>query len=306
MMFNNTVFNTIDNGIIILDENLKILAWNRWLEIRTNILESDLKNKNICEQFSYIDGKKLKRKVKAALITRNPSYFNVNPHKHLIKIKINSINSNYKYMQQDITTVPYDIEKKIVSLYIYDKNVLCEINLKLERANKELLDLSNKDYLTKVYNRRYFNDYSEKAIELINRNNQDLSIIAIDIDRFKKINDTFGHNMGDEVLIKVANILRSSIRKSDIVARFGGEEFVILLINASLDEATSIAEKIRVTIEKTIIKVDNREIRITSSFGVATLNKENNEEITTTLQRADDLLYIAKKHGRNEVVNSIV
>ena len=142
--------------------------------------------------------------------------------------------------------------------------------------------------------------------ELINRNNQDLSIIAIDIDRFKKINDTFGHNMGDEVLIKVANILRSSIRKSDIVARFGGEEFVILLINASLDEATSIAEKIRVTIEKTIIKVDNREIRITSSFGVATLNKENNEEITTTLQRADDLLYIAKKHGRNEVVNSIV
>ncbi|NVJ52070.1 MAG: diguanylate cyclase [Campylobacteraceae bacterium] len=305
MKFNDTVFNTIDNGIIILDENLNILAWNRWLEIRTNILNADIENKNICEEFSYIDEKKLKRKVKAALITKNPSYFNVDPHKYLIKIRINSINSYYDFMQQDVTIVPYDLEKKIVCLYIYDKTALREINLKLEIANRELTDLTNKDYLTKVYNRRYFNEYSEKALELAKRNEQNISIIAVDIDRFKKINDNYGHNVGDEVLIEVASIFRNSIRKSDIVARFGGEEFIILLINAKLDEATAIAEKMRIKIENTAVEVDNNRIDVTASFGVATLNKEGNESIETTLKRADDLLYIAKKHGRNEVVNSL-
>ncbi|RXK06607.1 sensor domain-containing diguanylate cyclase [Halarcobacter bivalviorum] len=305
MRSNDTIFNTIDNGIIILDENLNILAWNRWLEIRTNILKEEVIDKSICDKFSYIDEKRLKRKVKAALVTKSPSYYNVDPHKYLIKIKINSINSSYDLMQQDVTIVPYDIENKIVCLYIYDKTALCEINSKLERANTELVDLTNKDYLTKVYNRRYFNDYSKKAIELAKRNNQDISVVAIDIDRFKKINDTFGHTVGDEALITVANILRSNIRKSDIVSRFGGEEFVMLLNNASLTEATVIAEKIRVIIEDTIIKVGDKEIDITASFGVATLNKENDENISITLQRADDLLYLAKKHGRNEVVNSL-
>lgn len=304
MRSNDTIFNTIDNGIIILDENLNILAWNRWLEIRTNILKEEVIDKSICDKFSYIDEKRLKRKVKAALVTKSPSYYNVDPHKYLIKIKINSINSSYDLMQQDVTIVPYDIENKIVCLYIYDKTALCEINSKLERANTELVDLTNKDYLTKVYNRRYFNDYSKKAIELAKRNNQDISVVAIDIDRFKKINDTFGHTVGDEALITVANILRSNIRKSDIVSRFGGEEFVMLLNNASLT-ATVIAEKIRVIIEDTIIKVGDKEIDITASFGVATLNKENDENISITLQRADDLLYLAKKHGRNEVVNSL-
>lgn len=305
MKFNDIIFNTIDNGIIVLDKNLKVIAWNMWLEIRTNISKEDIENKNICEKFPYINEKKLKRKIKAALITKSPSYFNVDPHQNLIKIKINSINSSYKYMQQDVTIVPYNIEEGIVCLYIYDKTSLCEINSKLQRANDELIDLSNKDYLTKTYNRRYFDDYARKIIELARRNQQNISVIAVDIDRFKKINDTFGHSVGDEVLIAVSNILKTHIRQSDIAARFGGEEFVILLYNSNLEEATKVAEKIRVLIENTIIRIGKEEVNITASFGVATLNSEKNEDIYITLQRADDLLYLAKKHGRNLVVNSL-
>lgn len=305
MKFNDIIFNTIDNGIIVLDKNLKVIAWNMWLEIRTNISKEDIENKNICEKFPYINEKKLKRKIKAALITKSPSYFNVDPHQNLIKIKINSINSSYKYMQQDVTIVPYNIEEGIVCLYIYDKTSLCEINSKLQRANDELIDLSNKDYLTKTYNRRYFDDYARKIIELARRNQHNISVIAVDIDRFKKINDTFGHSVGDEVLIAVSNILKTHIRQSDIAARFGGEEFVILLYNSNLEEATKVAEKIRVLIENTIIRIGKEEVNITASFGVATLNSEKNEDIYITLQRADDLLYLAKKHGRNLVVNSL-
>ena len=305
MNFDNTIFDTIDNGIIILDENLNILAWNRWLEIRTNLSNEELENKNICKEFPYIDQKKLKRKVKVALVTKSPAYFNVDPHQHLIKIRINSINTSYEYMQQDVTIVPYKLEKKLVCLYIYDKTALCEINSKLERANEKLVDLSNKDYLTKVYNRRYFNDYAKRALELAKRNNQELSVVAIDIDRFKSINDSFGHTVGDEVLVIISNILKDAIRRSDIVARFGGEEFILLLNNASLKDASVIAQKIRKIIEETTIKIDDNEIKVTASFGVATFNNKSEDDISSTLQRADDLLYLAKKHGRNKVVNSL-
>ena len=143
------------------------------------------------------------------------------------------------------------------------------------------------------------------SLELAKRNEQKLSIIAIDIDHFKKINDTYGHSVGDEVLITIANILKQNIRKSDIVSRFGGEEFVILLNNASLDDATSIAEKIRVTIENSSIDIEGTVIKVTSSFGVASYNKDRENSIETVIKRADDLLYIAKKHGRNQVVNSL-
>ena len=124
-----------DKFIIVqfLDEDLNILAWNKWLEVRTNKKSSEMIGKNICKEFEYINENKLKRKIKSVLITNNPSYYSVDPHRFLIDIKVNTIvNKVFESMQQDITIVPYDIEKKLVCLYIYDNTKLCEINYKLE------------------------------------------------------------------------------------------------------------------------------------------------------------------------------
>jgi len=299
---NNIIFNTIDNGIIILDEELNIRAWNKWLEIKTDIKSDDICNKNICEKFPYIDEKKLKRKIKSVLITKNSAFFSVEPHKYLIKIKSNIIIGKiFEFMRQAVTIVPYDIEKKMVCLYIYDHTKLYESSEKLKKLNIDLKELSTRDPLTHLHNRRYFSDFSQRMQNLSNRYNHDISIIILDIDNFKYINDNFGHSIGDKVIISLGNVLTENIRKSDVAARYGGEEFIILLYNASLDFASKIAENIRKDISSLKINVKNENIKYTASFGVAQFNSEMDSDLESTIHRADKALYLSKINGKNRV-----
>jgi len=304
---NNIIFNTVNNGIIILDEDLNVLAWNKWLEIYTKIKEKDIVSKNICKYFPYINEKKLKRKAKTVLVTNNPSFLSLNTNRYLINIPVSNItNTVFESMQQDITILPYDIEKKYICIYIYDNTLMCEINQKLENANEELVDMSHRDPLTQIFNRRYFSEQSKKIKSFSQRNNNiPFSIITLDIDKFKKINDTYGHLVGDEVIIKVAHIIEAEVRTSDIVARFGGEEFVMLLQDCNLDDAYKVAEKVREDIEKTSISVHiDTEVKFTVSIGVAQFSEVDNNNIELTLSRADEALYKAKNIGRNKTVVS--
>lgn len=303
---NNIIFNTIDNGIIVLDRDLNILAWNNWLEIRTHIKAEDIINKNICEEFDYINVKKLTRKVKSVLITKNPSFYTVDPHQYLLKIKSNSIvNKIYELMQQDITIVPYDAQKGYVCLYIYDNTNFCEINYKLEELNSELKALSYTDPMTQAYNRRYFYEQSSKMLSLAKRDKHEICIIMLDIDKFKNINDDYGHSVGDEIIIMLANELKEHVRTSDIVARFGGEEFVVFLYNTNLDNAEIIAEKMRNDIEKLKLKLSHEvTLGFTVSLGVAKYSDVLDlHDIEHTITRADKCLYIAKENGRNKSVS---
>ena len=186
---NNIIFNTVNNGIIILDEDLNVLAWNKWLEIYTKIKEKDIVSKNICKYFPYINEKKLKRKAKTVLVTNNPSFLSLNTNRYLINIPVSNItNTVFESMQQDITILPYDIEKKYICIYIYDNTLMCEINQKLENANEELVDMSHRDPLTQIFNRRYFSEQSKKIKSFSQRNNNiPFSIITLDIDKFKKL-----------------------------------------------------------------------------------------------------------------------
>lgn len=301
---NDVIFNTINNGIILLDEELNILAWNNWLEIRTSIKKKDILNKNICDEFPYINKSKLKRKIKSVLITTNPSFYSVDPHKYLIKIKTNTIvDKVFDNMRQDITIVPYDLDNKYVCLYIYDNTKFYETSSKLEKLNNELVELSNRDPMTHLYNRRYFSEVSSKMLNLANRSNHTLSAIVLDIDNFKDINDNYGHAIGDKVIIATARSLENNVRKSDIVSRFGGEEFVILLYNVSLENLEIIAEKIRENIEELEIETNNDLIEFTISLGATQYDSNLDvNNIEYTLNRADKALYEAKETGKNKVI----
>jgi len=304
---NNIIFNTVNNGIIILDDDLNVLAWNKWLEIFTKVKEKDILGKNICTYFPYINEKKLKRKAKTVLVTKNPSYLSLDTNRYLIDIPVSNVtNTIYSSMQQDITILPYDLEKKLICIYIYDNTLMCEINYKLEKANEELIDMSHRDPLTQIFNRRYFAEQSKKIKSFSQRNNNiPFSIITLDIDKFKNINDTYGHLVGDEVIIKVAHIIEEEVRTSDIVARFGGEEFVMLLQDCDLNNSYKVAEKVRQDIAKTSIKVHiDTEVKFTVSIGVAQFNESDNNNIELTLSRADEALYQAKNSGRNKTIVS--
>jgi len=303
---NNLIFNTVNNGIIILDEKLTVLAWNNWLEISTKVKEEDIVGKNLCEYFPYINEKKLKRKAKTVLITKNPTFLNNSTNNYLINIPVSNVtNKVFESMQQDITILPYDLEKKHICIYVYDNTQMCEVNQKLGLVNEELNDMSHRDPLTQIFNRRYFAEQSEKIKSYSQRNSIAFSIITLDIDKFKDINDAHGHLVGDEVIIKVAKSIEKEVRESDIVARFGGEEFVMLLQDCDIKNAYKVAEKTRKKIENTSVEMDSGEkVKFTVSLGVAQFCPEDKGNIESTLSRADSVLYEAKNLGRNQTVVS--
>ncbi|MBU1217435.1 diguanylate cyclase [bacterium] len=171
----------------------------------------------------------------------------------------------------------------------------------LEDIQKELKTLASTDPMTKLYNRRYFTDISLNFCKISQREKKPLSIIMLDIDKFKNINDTYGHTVGDLVLINLAELLQKSLRKSDIICRHGGEEFVVLLPETDLQGAAVVAEEIRKSVEKAIVQIEKNTIKFTISLGVSEINFEQEQSIEQALNRADEAMYESKNSGRNRV-----
>lgn len=169
-----------------------------------------------------------------------------------------------------------------------------------ERTNQELSVLSVTDKLTQVYNRGKLDSVLQHEISRAKRYNQDLSVILLDIDHFKRVNDLFGHGVGDSVLVGMATILQDSIRETDTIGRWGGEEFLIILPQTGHKQAFEVAEKIRQAISSKQFTVAGH---LTASFGVTRFIPEESEE--DVLARADTALYEAKNTGRDRVVLSL-
>lgn len=166
----------------------------------------------------------------------------------------------------------------------------------------ELKELAVRDQLTTLYNRRYFFDVVQNFISLAKRENTPLSLMMIDIDDFKSINDTYGHGTGDLVIKLLASILIEHTRDSDIIARIGGEEFVVLLTNTAKNVAIKVANKIREFTQNQAIKTDEeKSINFTISIGVDSVKTKDEQQIEEALARADKALYKAKHRGKNRV-----
>ena len=173
---------------------------------------------------------------------------------------------------------------------------LREMNNILISKNKKYETMASTDPLTGLYNRFKFSElYFLEYTAMIQRDS-DMSIILLDIDFFKRINDTYGHNIGDQVLIQVSHVLLKTLRSIDIVCRWGGEEFVVLLPAASVQNAVYLSEKLRVYIEELEIDIVGK---ITASFGVSQVRED--DDIEDAIARADKALYIAKNSGKNRV-----
>ena len=191
----------------------------------------------------------------------------------------------------------FDIEEdcKRLSLAAF----ICGLTLESDM----FLDDSQRDKLTDLKNRMgFYSDYSGKYEPLLNAvgEKKPLSMIMCDIDFFKKVNDTYGHNAGDAVLAYVAKTLRDSIRDNDGAYRWGGEEFILVLPGADLQSAANVAERIRSRVEASVITFEGTDIHVTMSFGCAEMAAELNAE--ENIEVADGRLYTAKESGRNRVI----
>ncbi len=167
--------------------------------------------------------------------------------------------------------------------------------------HEEIYRLTTIDGLTQVYNKRYFIETLEREIGRAQRYRRDLSLIMFDIDNFKAINDTYGHLAGDHVLKQLASVIKSRIRREDILSRYGGEEFAIVLPEIDAYNSVQFAEKIRKLIEKAVFKFEDTEIPITISIGVTSISPDVREP-PDFIKIADANLYEAKAQGRNKVV----
>jgi two-component system, cell cycle response regulator len=221
--------------------------------------------------------------------------------------------SNNKHWTQDIETLEHD--KRLVSINDRQQSTKTfVVNIKKVAINNhkictfsEITHIATKkkelelkayiDELTQIPNRAKFNECFMAEMERFQRYHQDLSLIMFDIDHFKKFNDTYGHQLGDDILFELAQLVCNRVRTTDMFARWGGEEFVILLANTASNSAISFGESMRESIETHLFK---DKLRLSCSFGVATSIKDDSQE--SLLKRADDALYQAKEGGRNKVV----
>ncbi|MFP2933758.1 diguanylate cyclase [Pyxidicoccus sp. 3LG] len=165
----------------------------------------------------------------------------------------------------------------------------------------EIYRLTTMDGLTQIYNRRYFDEQLDRELSRSRRYERVLSLVLLDIDHFKHVNDQYGHLAGDSVLKQLASTVRTKIRREDVFARYGGEEFAILLPEVSLGGTRQLAEKVRKLVEKQRFEFDRQAIPVTVSLGVATLEPQHREP-GDLVRSADERLFEAKSAGRNRVV----
>jgi two-component system cell cycle response regulator len=171
----------------------------------------------------------------------------------------------------------------------------------LESSRRALAEQATTDPLTRLRNRRAFFENGARALASARRYVSDLSVVLLDIDHFKKINDTYGHQAGDDALVAVARILTGMIRTEDTCARIGGEEFAILLPGTNRLGAAVLAERIRAAIERERFIVGDKVVPITASIGIASFGVDPAESIDQLLGAADNRLYLAKRNGRNRI-----
>ena len=177
-------------------------------------------------------------------------------------------------------------------------------NLDLLMQNRTLSEISARDSLTGLYNRWYVMEKIDSEMNRALRHGSPMSVLMLDLDHFKKVNDSFGHSVGDEVLKVVGQVLRESCRVYDVAGRYGGEEFCVVLPETRVGNTKQVAERIRSRLASTELPVGSSSITVTASIGVAGMDSVSDEGVVSAaalLDRADRALYAAKHHGRNRV-----
>lgn len=208
------------------------------------------------------------------------------------------ISSQFNFSEEMLDEIQKNIEEIISNFPVPEDNKL-DVIKKINFMYSQTRYLSLTDALTGLYNRRHFNAELEREFMRSKRYGGDLCIAIIDIDFFKKINDTYGHLCGDYVLKEVAYLILENFRKTDMVFRYGGEEFVVLMTETSLENSLIPLERLRKTIENNNFIFKGEKIKVTISIGAETNHTESTEEF---LNNADKALYKAKQNGRNQTV----
>ncbi len=299
------VLGRIDMGIVLVDRQLRIVYWNGFMEIATGLRREQAIGSNILDLSPELPRRWLSKKLQAVFLLGNYAFTSWRERPHLLRMSHNRpITGGIDSMRQDCTFFPLrgsDGDVELVCLTIRDVTDTAIIEGRLEEALRDIEILSNQDALTGLCNRRRMEEQLEQEVARARRYDTPLAAILLDLDNFKRINDSFGHLCGDQVLREVSRLVCETVRTADICSRYGGEELALILPSTALKGALELAERLRLSIEAASISFQNQEIRVTTSAGVSQLS-DTCRVPYDLLDQADQALYVAKQQGRNRVV----
>ncbi|MAS65282.1 GGDEF domain-containing protein [Halopseudomonas aestusnigri] len=298
------IVQSIDVGVVVLDRDYNVEVWNSFMENHSGVSAEQASRHSLFELFPEIDQSWFTHKVETAVMLGTRAFTIWEQRPNLVHFKsYQPITGLADEMYQNVTILPLRSatgKTDHVCLIIYDVTGVAVNKRQLESANTKLQELALRDGLTGLLNRRYWESCLEREFARHQRYDNPVSLVIFDIDHFKRVNDTYGHQTGDEVIRSVAEITSRLARETDFAGRYGGEEFVVLLPGTHLEGAAQFAERLRQAVEQQVLDYQGSPLSYTISLGVATIS-DDMANYQILLERADKALYASKEQGRNRV-----
>lgn len=298
------ILDRINVGVFVLNKSMEVVFWNHFMETNSKINSKEVIGKLIFDVFPEIPRAWLERKVQGVFVLKNFAFTSWEQRPYLLKFAHNRpVTGGVDYMHQNCTFMPVKSdsgEVEHVCVVLTDVTDTSIAYNKAQDALAKLAEASNRDGLTGTFNRRYIEQTLTREFSRVKRYEGSLSLILLDLDHFKLINDKSGHLAGDEVLRRTAEVLTGCVREADTLGRYGGEEFIIILPQTRLRGAMILAERVRQRVEEAVIPFHDEIIKLTVSVGVTQMHPET-PIYERLIQEADTALYQSKQNGRNLV-----
>jgi len=298
------MLHTIDVGLVVLDRQYNIQIWNGFMENHSGMLPREVKGKELFSLFDEIPKDWFKRKAESVFLLKNKAFTIWEQRPYLFKFQnYRPITGSADYMYQNTTFIPLMSATGLVThlcLLIYDVTDNATNKQDLECVNNELAILSQTDGLTQLFNRSHWESCLQSEFKRWCRSRSPSSLVILDIDHFKNVNDNYGHPVGDDVIRHLSGIIKKHVRETDISGRYGGEEFVVLLADTPLENAQIFCERLRKEVAQSIVTHNDIELSYTISLGVAEVDLSI-KTYEAWIECADSALYRSKENGRNKV-----
>ena len=297
------LLDSIEVGIAVLDRNFKVQVWNKFLENHGAKKAEAIIGDSLFSHFPEIEEKWLRTKVDPVFNLKSPVFIIWEQRPYLFKFGCNRpVTSAAEFMYQNVTMFPIVDKRGNVERFcmlVYDVTEQALGKRGMEYLNEELKTASRVDGLTGLYNRRYWQERFDEMHKLCVRREKPSTALMLDIDHFKRINDTYGHQAGDKVIKMLAALIKRCVRETDLAGRYGGEEFAIILNDSSVEDAKIVAERIRQLAKRLVVEHEGESISFTVSLGLAQFSPDFKGAMAW-LECADQALYEAKENGRNQ------
>lgn len=298
------IIQSIDIGLVVIDRQYAVQVWNNFMENHSGLKPDHVRDRSLFEIFPDIPRVWFQHKLDSVFLLKNRAFTSWETRPYIFKFKnYRPITGTADFMYQYTTLIPLlSVAGQVshVCIIVYDVTDTVVNARALEKANAKLAELSVTDRLTGLYNRGHWEECLQREFTRCRRYGSACSLMMFDIDHFKKVNDTHGHIAGDRVIQQTAEILKTLARSTDIIGRYGGEEYCVVLVDTPADEAKLMAERLRASIESSRVGYEDKEIQYTISLGISAFSETLNDH-KQWIEEADQALYQSKRAGRNQV-----